>query len=56
MEIGIFNKAYLYLNCGKKSIVIQNRYTLSEKIDPNVLKNALQNTRIQFEKTFLHKY
>ena len=43
MDIGIFNKAYLYLNCGKKSIVIENRYTLSEKIDFNVLKKALQN-------------
>ena len=31
MDIGIFNKAYLYLNCGKKSIIIENRYTLNEK-------------------------
>lgn len=43
MDIGIFNKAYLYLNCGKKSIVIENRYTLSKKINSNVLKKALQN-------------
>ena len=37
MDIGIFNKAYLYLNCGKKSVVIQNKYTLSEKIDYKIL-------------------
>ena len=43
MDIGIFNKAYLYLNCGKKSVVIQNKYTLSEKIDYKILKKALQN-------------
>ena len=43
MDIGIFNKAYLYLNYGKKSIVIENKYTLNDKIDPNVLKKALQN-------------
>lgn len=43
MDIGIFNKAYLYLNCGKKSIVIENRYTLREKIDLNIIKKALQN-------------
>ncbi len=43
MDIGIFNKAYLYLNYGKKSIVIENKYTLNDKIDSNVLKKALQN-------------
>ena len=48
MDIGIFNKAYLYLNCGKKSIVIENRYTLNKKIDGNVLKKALKNVIEKF--------
>ena len=43
MDVGIFNKAYLYLNCGKKSIVIENKYTLNDKIDSKILKKALQN-------------
>lgn len=43
MDIGVFNKAYLYLNCGKKSIVFQKKFTLSEKIDIKTLKSALKN-------------
>ncbi|MBR3324720.1 MAG: hypothetical protein IKG14_01555 [Clostridia bacterium] len=43
MDIGILNKTYLYLNCGNKSIVIQNRYTLSEKVKGDELTKALQN-------------
>ena len=48
MDIGVFNKAYLYLNYGKKSIVFENKYTLNSKIDSNVLKKALQNITERF--------
>ena len=43
MDIGIFNKAYLYLNYGKKSIIIENKYTLNNRIDSCILKQALNN-------------
>ena len=43
MDIGIFNKAYLYLNYGKKSIIIENKYTLKDEINSSLLRKALQN-------------